>query len=117
LYSMKLKHNASKGNRSMELHGKQIIGRKVSAEGPATIQATNPATGEKLALRFHSATPDEVARASALAHQSFGWLRKTGPEERASFLEAIAAELEILSDALIDRCQLETGLPPARLRA
>ena len=51
----------------MPLHGKNIIGRSLSAEGTRSIRVVNPATGQDLEPPFFDATPQEVARALELA--------------------------------------------------
>ena len=99
----------------MELHGGNIIGASVSAEGGATFRATDPSTGRALEPPFHIATEAEIARALELAEQSFPAYRSQNPEKIAAFLEAIAAGLEALGEELIARARMETGLPEARL--
>jgi len=100
----------------MPLHGKNIIGRALSAEGESTFQAIDPATGEKLETRFHDATPEEVERAVQLAAGAFEARRPPDPAQTARLLQRIADRIEALGDELIDRCNAETGLPAARLQ-
>ncbi|MCP4605006.1 MAG: aldehyde dehydrogenase (NADP(+)) [Proteobacteria bacterium] len=99
----------------MELHGKQIIGHSVSTEGPASIQAANPTTGEKLPGLFHRATDTEIAHATSLAARDFFEFSASAPEKKAIFLERIAEEIEGIRDLLVQRCHDESGLPKARL--
>ncbi len=99
----------------MELHGGNMIGASVSAEGGATFRATDPSTGRALEPPFHIATEAEIARALELAEESFPSYRSQKPEKIAAFLEAIAAGLDALSEELIARARTETGLPEARL--
>ena len=47
---------------------------------------------------------------------AFDAYRETSLEQRAHFLETIAAQIEALGDALIDRAVAETGLPKARIQ-
>ncbi len=101
----------------MELHGKQIIGRGISAKGNASSQAQNPVTGELLAGAFHHATAEELKTAVTLAEQAWRELEATSVEQRADFLDRIGAEIMRLGDALLERCNLETALPPGRLEA
>jgi alpha-ketoglutaric semialdehyde dehydrogenase len=100
----------------MELHGKQIIGSGVSAEGGGQKQAINPATGEKLPVIFHQATSSEIERSISLAVGAFEKLRAQEKKKRAEFLERAAAEIENLGEDLVERCHLETGLPIDRVR-
>ena len=51
----------------------------------------------------------------ALAHKAFTPYRKTTPEQRSLFLEAIASNIEALGDNLLNIINEETGLPLTRL--
>ena len=99
----------------MALHGKNIIGGKPSAQSGRTFHAVNPVTGEKLTPVFHEGSPAEADQALTMAEAAFEALRGRSLEDRALLLEAIAAEIETLGDALLERCQAETGLAAARL--
>ncbi|MGY1893771.1 aldehyde dehydrogenase family protein, partial [Pseudomonas sp. SDT291_1_S447] len=59
---------------------------------------------------------EQVAQACALAWAAFDKYRETSLEARASFLEAIATQIEALGDELIERAVAETGLPHARIQ-
>ena len=98
----------------MSLHGKNIIGNSLSAEGTQSFQAINPATGEQLDTLFHNATPAEVDAAVELAEGAFRNRQTVDPPRRASLLRRIADEIEALGDELIDRAVAETGLPEGR---
>jgi len=100
----------------MELNGKQMIGRSLSAEGKASFRAVDPATGETLPGTFYHATRAEIEKAAALADEAFEILGTKTPDQKAAFLDAIAEQIMGLGDDLIDRCSRETGLPPARLQ-
>ncbi|WP_425104701.1 aldehyde dehydrogenase (NADP(+)) [Ancylobacter sp.] len=97
-----------------ELTGATLLGSRDLA-GAATFRAVDPATGIELEPAFTEAGPAEVAEAAALAAAAFPLYRATTPEARAAFLDAIAANIEALGDALIARAARETGLPVARL--
>jgi NADP-dependent aldehyde dehydrogenase len=99
----------------MPLHGQNIIGHSLSAEGAATFQAINPATGGKLDTPFHNATQAEVDRALALADHAC-LARSREPARITALLERIAAEIEALGDELIERAATETGLSSGRLQ-
>jgi 2,5-dioxopentanoate dehydrogenase len=77
--------------------------------------AIDPATGEQLEPAFSAADDSHVAAACALADVAFDAFRETTPAERAAFLDTIAARIEAIGDALIDRAAAESGLPRARL--
>src|SRR5690349_7545745 len=97
------------------LHGAHLIAGARSAEGPATLWATNPATGERLPTTFHEATASEIDRAMRAAEAAFDSYRQLSGKQIASFLESAAAEVEAIGDELLDLAQSETGLPRPRL--
>nr|WP_040547985.1 aldehyde dehydrogenase (NADP(+)) [Pedosphaera parvula] len=99
----------------MELHGKNIIGGKISAMGKETFTGVNASTGENLQPTFHQATQAEVNEALATAAKAFEDYRRLPAEKIASFLERIAEEIMKLGDELIQRASQETALPEARL--
>ncbi|MGE6606149.1 aldehyde dehydrogenase (NADP(+)) [Halomonas sp. NPDC076908] len=99
----------------MTLEGKLLIGQQAISGQQAAIHAINPATGETLEPAYLGGSKDDVERACALAEVAFDTYRETGLEERATFLETIATEIEAIGDELIERAMAETGLPRARL--
>ncbi len=86
-----------------------------AVSGSETFRGRNPATGEEIEPAFAVSTADHVARACAAADAAFDLYRETTPDDRATFLEAIATRIEALGDALVDRAMAESGLPQARL--
>lgn len=99
----------------MNLTGKQIIGNEWTGDGINSFQAINPKNGELLATAFFEATATEVEAAAVKAAQAFQSYRAKTGEERAVFLEAIAAEIEQLGEDLVMRCVSESGLPVGRI--
>jgi NADP-dependent aldehyde dehydrogenase len=99
----------------MMLHGRSLIAGQLADAGTATFRARDPATGAEIEPPFREATAAEAARALDTAADAFADYGRRPPEERARFLETIAAELEGLGDTLIERTALETGLPSARI--
>ena len=97
------------------LTGAALIGSH-EFTGARTFRAIDPARGEAIEPAFTEAGPEEVAQAAALAAAAFPAYRATTPEARAGFLDLIAARIEALGDALIERAAQETGLPAARLQ-
>ena len=99
----------------MGINGEMVIGYRSISNTGDEIYAHNPATGERLAPAFSTARMADVETACALAQEAFDAFRQTLPEKRAVFLEAIAAEILDLGDALIERAVAETGLPQGRI--
>src|SRR5215218_344235 len=99
----------------MQLHGRHFIGSELSAAGRETFRGVNPATRAELEPPYHEATDDEVDRAARLAAGAFDDFRARPAGQRANLLDAIAAEIEKLGDALIERANAETALGPTRL--
>jgi 2,5-dioxopentanoate dehydrogenase len=99
----------------MVLHGRQIIGGAISAEGGRTFFGINPATGKPTTPPVNEASEAEIDRALRLADASFDEYRRLGADRIAAFLEAIAQTWLDLGDDLIAQAHAETALPPARL--
>ena len=60
--------------------------------------------------------PEEVEHAMALAAAAFPVYSNLSGKTRAGFLRAIATEIEGVVEDIVERGQLETALPEARLR-
>ena len=99
----------------MKLTGKNFIGNEKSSVGNSTFKAVNPATGKKLDTSFIEAVPAEIDKAAQKAEAAFKIYRNKSGQEKAVFLDAIADEISILGNNLIQRCMAETGLPEARI--
>jgi alpha-ketoglutaric semialdehyde dehydrogenase len=99
----------------MELHGKNIIGAKLSVLGAATYNCVNATTGEKLEPAFHEATEAEISEAMTLAEKAFEEYRGLPAEKIAAFLDKIADYIPGMGDQLIKRASAETALPEQRL--
>lgn len=97
------------------LSGANLIDGRFSRDGTETLRAENRIDGHSMEPAFAVATEGEVDRACAAAARDFDAFAALSPEETASFLDEIALQIEALGDALIDRANLETGLPKARL--
>jgi 2,5-dioxopentanoate dehydrogenase len=99
----------------MTLNGQLLIGQQAVTGSRGEIRAVNPATGEALDPVYRGGGESEVGQACALAEAAFAIYRETPLEARATFLEAIAIEIEALGDDLVTRAMEETGLPRARI--
>jgi NADP-dependent aldehyde dehydrogenase len=87
-------------------------GRHGAAE---PLRAVNPASDEVMDPAFGGATGEDVTDACTLAAEASRAFRETRLDDRAAFLEAIAANILDLGDVLIERAMAETGLPRGRL--
>lgn len=99
---------------NIELTGKSILGFSRGNESETTFNAFNPTTGEAVEPKFHSANLDELNKACELANDARIEFGKVSGKNKAKFLRQIADNIEALSNALIERATLETGLPNAR---
>jgi len=97
------------------MHGKNILGRELSALGPKTFRAWSPAAAAALDPEFREATPEEADRAAEQAARASPAFRRVPPDGTAAFLEKIADEILAAGDALLDRAAAETALGKDRL--
>ncbi len=99
----------------MPLHGKNLICGTPSQTGAETFAARSPLGADLQTPLFAESTQQEVDLALTGAERASSAFRWTTPEERAFFLETIADEILALGDNLLQRANLETGLPLDRL--
>jgi NADP-dependent aldehyde dehydrogenase len=99
----------------MQLHGKSIIGGKLSAGGTQSFSVTAPANQQELPPTFYKATEAEIDEALNLAAGAYEDYHKLPPERIAGFLDRIAQEIMELGQELLRRANAETALPEARL--
>lgn len=98
-----------------QLTGQMIIaGSPVSGTG-AEIRGFDPAAGQPLEPAYRHGDSADVEAAAAAAAAAFPVYRATTSEQRAQFLEAIAARIEAVKETLIARAVAESGLPQARI--
>jgi len=100
----------------MTISGKNFIGYSLSSENNHTFKAYVPAQNIELPEAFHTATLQEVARTMELAKKAFNEYSQIPAAKRADFLIAITEEILGIGDVLLERANLETGLPIARLQ-
>jgi 2,5-dioxopentanoate dehydrogenase len=103
------------GLDTLDFTAPKLIGNTDLTATGAAFRATDPATGAALEPVDHDATIAHVDRAAALAWEAFNTYRHSTFEQRAAFLESIAAEFEALGSVLAERVHAETGIPPARV--
>ncbi len=99
-----------------ELTGTSLIAFSRGTNSETTFHAFNPTTGEAVEPAFHSASLDELNKASELANEARIAYGKVSGKEKAKFLRQIADNIEATGDTLIARATLETGLPNARFQ-
>ncbi len=97
------------------IHGKNVIGFDLSADGSVTFHTYNPATLHELPEKFIQATPKELESAVAKSVSAYTIYKRKSGKERALFIRAIAEEIELLGTALIERACAESGLPEGRI--
>src|SRR3954453_24067218 len=100
---------------NLQLTGEHLISGKWSARNRGAFEAVNPVNGDAVPPAFAEATSDEVNAALTAAQAAFAETRKLDPQWPVAFLEAIASQIESLGDDLLERGELETGLPRPRL--
>ena len=96
--------------------GKNYIGNQLSAKGNKTYKTFNPQLNIENKHVFVEATIEEINEATALASEAFKAFRTTSGKEKAVFLNAIADEILVLDDELIQTYCSETGLPEGRAK-
>lgn len=101
---------------AMNLTGLSIIGQRRAKAAGEPIQAINPATGVVLGPDYFRATHTDVDAAATLAAAAFVQFRRWSGEKRNGLLKRIAELLEANVSAIVERANLETGLPAARLQ-
>lgn len=91
-----------------------IAGRPVRGSG-AEVRGFDPAVGRPLEPVYRHGDATHVDSACAAATEAFSTYRATTSEQRAHFLETVAANIEAISQTLIARAVAESGLPQARI--
>ena len=96
--------------------GQNYIGHSPSQKGGKVFTTFNPLENKENNWSFTEATEEEVDHAMYLANNAYVNYQKTSGRERATFLNAIADEIEALGNALIEVYCAETGLPQGRAK-
>ncbi|WP_180898973.1 aldehyde dehydrogenase (NADP(+)) [Martelella soudanensis] len=99
----------------MKITGELLIGNQTRMGENGTLTAVEAATGKVLAGAFGGASAADLDEAARLAWQAFTVYRETALEDRAAFLEKVAANILAIGDDLIERAMAESGLPRGRL--
>jgi len=98
----------------------RLTGQMLIAGSPAhgtgtPMRAFNPSTGQYLEPVYHHGDQSHVDAACTAAAAAFAAYRTTTSEQRAEFLEAIAANIEAIRGDIIARAVAESGLLEARI--
>lgn len=94
--------------------GENFIGFQRSAKGSKHFYTFDPQQNKPNDWRMTEANEEEIMEAVNLAGSAFRTFRKMEDEDRATFLEAIAEEIERLDERLLDVYCAESGLPRGR---
>jgi NADP-dependent aldehyde dehydrogenase len=89
--------------------GSPVPGR---LHGSAGVEA---ATGEPLEPVYTNVDEAQLEEATQAAADAFDTYRATSPQQRAAFLEKVAAEIEADGEGIVARAVAESGLPLGRL--
>ncbi|HTH52666.1 MAG TPA: aldehyde dehydrogenase (NADP(+)) [Edaphobacter sp.] len=98
------------------LSGFSLVGDQVASPGGKSFSGVNPATGQKIEPAFYAATEEQIQQAVELARESFFAFSKLPGKVRGAFLRKIADAITAQGEAIVERANLETGLPLPRLQ-
>ena len=88
----------------MPLTGHSIIAGQGTPGSAGTFRAVDPTTGDEIGPEVSTLSTQQLTSATRAAAEAFPVFRATSPNDRASFLEAIAEEIEaILESTAEDR--------------
>ncbi|HVN99310.1 MAG TPA: aldehyde dehydrogenase (NADP(+)) [Steroidobacteraceae bacterium] len=100
----------------MAIRGEMFVGGMPVVGPGEPFRAFDPARRVELEPAFGTASAAQVDQACALAQAAAAAYGATAPEQRAVFLERIAARLEAGAEQIVGRAKEETGLPEPRVR-
>ncbi|MFO7732370.1 MAG: aldehyde dehydrogenase family protein, partial [Candidatus Aminicenantes bacterium] len=95
--------------------GTQWIAGQPSRDGTLTFAGFDPRTGTALEPAYPNATAGEIDRAARAARAAYDCARQFPASRLATFLEAVALEIESLGQELLETADRETGLGIPRL--
>ena len=98
-----------------EILGQNFINGSRMGENSAVLYSTDASSQSKFEQPFHIATSSELDAAVEAAKSAYPVYRSSSAEQRATFLETIAEEIEALDMGFITRVVQETALPEARI--
>ncbi|HEY8026959.1 MAG TPA: aldehyde dehydrogenase (NADP(+)) [Burkholderiaceae bacterium] len=95
--------------------GKANIGGEWVPGAGGSFHAYDPVLRQTIGPAFHMVDAAQIDRACRLAQSAFDPFRALSDARRATFLDAIGAEIMQLGDTLVERVMAESGLPRARI--
>ena len=101
----------------LNLSGRSLIGEQSAESSGSVFHAVNPATGSKAEPGFYTATAQDIDQACNLAADAFHELGRFSSSDRAALLRRIAENLTSEGAAIVERANLESGLPLPRLQS
>src|SRR5256714_3498658 len=101
----------------LNLSGRSLIGKQSAESSGSLFHAVNPATGSKAEHGFYTATAQDIDQACNLAADAFHELGRFSSSDRAALLRRIAENLTSEGAAIVERANLESGLPLPRLQS
>ena len=96
------------------ISGKNYIGKLLTAKGSTKFKTFNPLLNQHNTWEITEATIEEVHQAAELAAVAFKTYAQFSGKKKATFLRAIAEEIEVLGDSLLEMYCTESGLPLGR---
>jgi len=96
--------------------GKNYLGNQLSNKGTKTYKTFNPLLNIENDVIYYEATSEEINQAVSLASEAFSEFRITPGVKKAAFLNAIADEILLLDEELVQTYCSETGLPEGRAK-
>jgi NADP-dependent aldehyde dehydrogenase len=96
--------------------GKNYLGNQLSNKGTKTYKTFNPLLNIENEVIYYEATAEEIDQAVSLASEAFNEFRITSGVKKAAFLNAIADEILLLDEELVQTYCSETGLPEGRAK-
>ena len=100
----------------LELSGVSLVAGQMPGRRGAEFRGINPTSGSPLDPLYYSATGADIENAAESAASAFGVFSGLSGKLRATLLRRIAEKLAERGNSIIERANLETGLPLPRLQ-
>ncbi len=101
--------------QSIKLSGQHLINQSWHGKADG-FKSFNPVANTENHWQFAEAATQDVDLAAKHASEAFKAYRQKSATQRADFLDAVADEIQNLSEQIIAVANIETGLPVARLQ-